>query len=150
MMARLVLAGLLVSTVLLPALTASADKDDRFMARLVARSFFRALQDEEVPALLPLCASRVSFDGRWVSGTEALRTALASLAARAKEQRLRLRQVEVLTYAEAVKRFGPPPARLKDAIRPGQMIALGAFQRGGLVAALAKSGPFYRITALSD
>ena len=132
-----------------PFASAQAKKVD-FMADLVARGFFRGLVGGQAASLEPLCSKRVSFDGRWVSGGKALSRELKKLVRRARRQQLKLRRIVLLPYDEAVKRFGPPPARLKGAGGRGRVVALAAFQRGGAAIILAREGRFWRVVALTD
>ncbi len=143
-MAAAALACLLMS----PAVSAQAKKVD-FMADLVARGFFRGLVGGEAAALVPLCSRQVSFDGRLVKAP-ALHKELGKLVGRAKRKQLKLRRIVLLSYEDTVKRFGPPPARLKGAGGRGRVVALAAFQRGGAVLILAKEGRFWRVVALTD
>ena len=134
---------------LLPAPVA-ADDDALFMARLVARGFFQAVQEREPAAMLPLCAEGVNFDGEQVQGRAKIKARLERLVARARQRNLRLKKVVVLRYLEAVKVLGPPPERLKKVLGKGKMVALAAFQRGGAVAVMARRGAFWRVVALTD
>lgn len=132
-----------------PSVSAQVKKVD-FMADLVARGFFRGLVGGEAASLEPLCSKRVSFDGRWVVRGKALSRELKKLARRARRQQLKLRRIVLLPFEEAVKRFGPLPARLKDAGGRGRVVALAAFQRGGAAIILAREGRFWRVVALTD
>lgn len=121
-----------------------------FLAELVATSFFRGLVDGRLAAIAPLCARRVSFDGRWIEGRLAQERQLQQVIQRARRTGLKLRGVWVLTQDEMVARFGAAPARLQAALRPGDLIALARFDRLGAVAALRREGRFYRVHLLSD
>lgn len=127
-----------------------ARDSDRFMALLVARSFFRALLSGNVDAALPLCARRVSFEGAQVQGTKQLRARLLKMAGRARAGGLKLKKVELLHLERMVERFGPPPARLKRSISPRDLIALARFNKQGALAVLRRDGRFWRISVLSD
>ncbi len=129
---------------------AAAQGDREFMAKLVARTFFRGLLSGNVEGVLPVCDKRVNLDGEWVKGTDALLARLKAVAARARELGVQLRRVEVMSYREAVKRFGPAPARLKGALGPGRMVALARFRSLGAVAVLRRIGPFWKIVAVTD
>lgn len=143
--------GLLLAPMLLHSpMVEAAEPDVQFMARLVAQSFFRGLLKGEVETALPLCARSFNFDGEQLKGTDAIKARLGQLAARAREQGLRLKRVEVLTVPQALKRFGPPPARIKKALGPGRMVALARFNMMGSVAVLARQGGFWRVHALTD
>jgi len=142
---------LLASLLLLAAVPARAEQGDRvFMAQLVGRTFFRGLLAGNVESLLPLCAEQVSLDGEVVKGREALLPRLKAMATRARELGIQLRRVEVLSYQEVVRRFGPPPERLRRSVGPGQLVVLARFSSLGAVAVLRRVGPFWKITAISD
>lgn len=100
--------------------------------------------------MLPLCAERVSFEGRWLAGEEQLRPALARLGERAQLRSLQLVDLHILSVEAMVARFGPPPERLRDAIRRGDSIVLARFNQQGAIAVMAKAGRFWRIKALTD
>lgn len=130
---------------------ASAQTGDReFMARLVARTFFRGLIAGGTASIVPLCARRLNLEGQWVSGREAIGERLKAMARRAREQGLQLRRIEVISYREAVRRFGPPPERLRGAVGPGRMVALARLNRLGAVAVLQRAGAFWKVAALTD
>lgn len=121
-----------------------------FMATLVTRSFFRGLLEGEVATVLPLCADRMSFDGQQVHGKQKIEQQLKQINQRARSHAIHLRRIQVLTYSEAIRRYGPPPARLKDSIRPGCLLALARFNTLGAVAVLKRNGPFWRVIAITD
>ena len=121
-----------------------------FMAELVARGFFRAVLERDVPAALPLCADEVSFDGQRVRGKANLERQLLQLAQRARSRGLQLLKVVVLTPREAVRRYGPPPARMRRSLPSGSMVALARFNHLGAVVVLGRQGGFWRVTGLTD
>lgn len=121
-----------------------------FMADLVARGFFRGLVAGKLGALEPLCSRQVNFDGRLVKGQARVKKKLQALIVRAKRHQLKLRRIVLMPYEDAVKRFGPPPARLKQSVGRGKVVALAAFGRGGAVAVLGREGRFWRVVALTD
>jgi hypothetical protein len=121
-----------------------------FMATLVTRSFFRGLLEGEVGTILPLCADTMSFDGTQVHGKQKIEQQLKQINRRALSHAIRLQRIQVLTYNEAIRRYGPPPDRLKGSIRPGQLVALARFNTLGAVAVLKRYGPFWRVIALTD
>ncbi len=128
----------------------AAEPDAEFMARLVAQSFFRGLLKGEIEAVFPLCAGTINFDGEQVKGSEAVKKKLEQLASRARDSGLRLKKVVVLTIPQVLQRYGPPPARIKKAVKPGRMVALARFNMMGAVAVLARTAGFWRIQALTD
>lgn len=148
-MSRRLTVWLALASLLIPAGLAAAPQPD-FMAQLVARSFFRGVVEGEVAVLAPLCANQVNFDGTLIKGTKAVRQQLAAMIKRARRQGLKLHKLLLLSYKEAVRQFGPPPARIARFIGPRDLIAVAAFQRSGAVAVLTRNGSFWRITALTD
>jgi hypothetical protein len=120
------------------------------MAQLVAKSFFRSLLAGDRDALRPLCAPAVSFDGETIRGEAAIARKLDELSARARRRKLQLRRVMLLDAATMKRHYGPPPARIKSAVRAGTMIALARFDQLGAVAVLARRGRFWRVVALTD
>lgn len=140
----------LVALVLVVAGPAAADNDREFMAQLVARTFFRSVLEGGGESVLPLCAPRVNLDGEWVKGREALTPRLRQMGQRAREQGLQLRKVVVVSYREAVRRYGPPPARLRGAVGPGKLVALARFNLRGAVAILGRVGAFWKVVAVTD
>ena len=140
-----------LALVLVRAPTARADEPDaRFVARLVAQSFFRGLIEGDISTVQPLCASTMSFDGERVRGDAAVKARLEQLADRARQGGLDLKKVEVIPVREAIQRFGPPPERIKAEVRPGNIVALARFNVLGAVAVLGRQSGFWRIHALTD
>jgi hypothetical protein len=129
---------------------AQGDKERVFMPELVARTLFRGLLEGTPAVVMPLCAEKVNLDGEWVSDKQELGRRFAAISRRAREQGLQLRQITVLSYAEAVRRFGPPPARLRDVARPGTQIALARLSALGAVVILRRVGPFWKVAGLTD
>lgn len=117
---------------------------------LVAKGFFHAVLEARLNDALAVCAPRVAFEGKWVSGETELQQELSRLIDRASSQTLQLRRVDVLSYREMVRRFGPPPNRLRQIVRPDDMLALARFDRRGAIAVLRQEGSFWRIAALTD
>lgn len=128
---------------------ARADAEVDFMAKLVARSFFQTLLSGEITALLPLCAKEVNFDGRRVKGVE-IGGRLRSMNKRARQHGLRLTRLTLLPWTEAVKRYGPPPARLGLKRRGRRVVALARFNTLGAAAILERVGPLWKVTAITD
>lgn len=120
------------------------------MATLVARSFFRGLLEGDVSTVLPLCTDSMSFDGEQVHGREKIEQRLKQINHRARAQGLQLRRIQVISYREAIRRYGAPPARLRNSVRPGRLIALARFNVLGAVVVLKRDGPFWRVNAITD
>lgn len=154
MSGRVASIGLAVALLAQPARGATTRLEDSpnvpFLAKLVARGFFSALLAGDLDAALPLCASRVDFDGASVAGKDAIRERLRQMALRARSRQLRLHRLVVLSRAEMWQRFGPAPARLRGSIRAGQFFALASFKGRGAIAVLGRTGRFYRVVALTD
>lgn len=146
----LALCALLLLSSTLQVQPSHAQPNRDFMVKLVSRSFFRALLEGEMEAVLPLCAERVNLDGQLIRSKEALKKRFTQISRRTRQLGIRLRKIQVISYAEAVERFGAPPQRLKPEVRPGTMVALARFNSRGAVAILKRSGTFWKIVALSD
>jgi hypothetical protein len=144
--AGLILLLLSVST---PA-AAEAQQVD-FMAKLVARSFVQALLSGEISATLPLCARTVNLDGQRVSGPKQLTARLERMSRRARQHGLRLEKLHLLPYTAAVKRYGPPPERLKaDLARGRKVVALARFNNLGAALFLRRTGQIWKVIAVTD
>lgn len=133
-----------------PIRAAPVEAADEGTAALVARGFFRALLDGRVSDLLPLCAESLNLDGQRVAAGPELRRALDALIQRARSETLILRGLELLSYAEMVGRYGPPPARLRASVGRRDLLAVARFNRLGAVAVLARKGRFWQVVALTD
>jgi len=143
-----VLAVLSVSVLAPPRPAAAGDRE--FMAKLVAQTFFRALLEGTVETALPLCSKRVNLDGTWVEVPGVLERRLRAMSVHAREQGVRLTRVTVLPHGVVVRRFGPPPARLRGATGPGRLVALARFNTAGAVAVLRRTGAFWKVVAVTD
>jgi len=134
---------------LLAQLSQSEGQDQ--LARLVAKSFFAALVRGDVDAMRAVCLDRVSFDGHWIEGEPELRQALAALSERAQLRALRLKRLLIVSREEMIRLYGPPPARLADAVDKRDQMVLARFNRQGAVAVLTKRDRHHwRIKALTD
>ncbi len=127
-----------------------AQSSSKFMAKLVARSFFHGLFEGDIDSTLPLFGKVVNFDGELLKDPQSIRQRLESIKQRVQSQGLRLRQIEVLSLPEAIRRFGPPPRRLKQSLRPRCLIAMARLNTLGVVAILQREGSFYKIVGLTD
>jgi hypothetical protein len=121
-----------------------------FTAEMVARTFFHGLLEGRPEAALQLCAAEVNLDGQRVRDRGELQRALGAISTRARSRSLSLRQLLLLEPGEALRRYGPPPRRLGDALRPGRLVALARFGSLGAAAVLRREGGFWRVTALTD
>lgn len=139
----IVAAGLVTAA---PALAGDVD----FMATLVARSFFQGLLTGQPSAIFPLCGKQVSFDGEIIKKPGALKKKLRELNSRARRRGLKLEKLLVIPYREAVRRYGPPPARLRGSVGRGKVVALARFNHLGAVAILQRRGPFWKVIAITD
>ena len=90
-------------------------EDLYFQQTELARNFLAALADGDIDELLELGADPFSFDGREVAGRKLLRRAWQRLARRksALLRRLPEARVETMLFADAIERFGPPPAKFR-------------------------------------
>lgn len=97
------------------AATKLTHEDLYFPQTELAKNFVAALAGADVSRLLELGADPFSFDGREVSGREQLSQAWRQLAEKktALWHRLQDAHIETMLYADAVERFGPPPAKFR-------------------------------------
>jgi hypothetical protein len=137
-------------TLLLFAAPAYAAPVSDFTAELVARSFVRSLLEGRPQSALPLCGAEVNLDGRKLRDRTELLQALEAVSARARRRGLRLRQLVVLEAAEAVRRFGQPPRRLRGSVVPGSLVVLARLNHLGAAVLLRREGGFWRVTGLTD
>jgi len=143
--------ALITAALIAASVAPAAGADSPFMAKLVARGFFRALIAGDVETMLPMCAAEVDLDGLRVRRSKGLRAALAALVKRARAAQLELAWIRVLDHRQMLARFGKAPTRIARSVKPGRRYALARFSHpGGAVAVLAKIGRFYRVVALTD
>lgn len=141
--------ALLLAVFAVPRPEAAAEPAD-VTAELVARSFFGGLLSGQTASLVPLCAREVSFDGEWVRDETALRAKLEQMSTRARQRGLRLKLVQVMPVDEAVRRYGPPPRRLRPSLARASRVALARFNVRGAVALLRLESGFWRLIAITD
>jgi hypothetical protein len=72
------------------------------------------------------------------------------MAVHAREHGVKLKRVTILSHGQVVRRFGPPPARLRGASGPGRLVALARFNTAGAVAVLGRVGAFWKVVAVTD
>lgn len=121
-----------------------------FVAELVARSFVRALLEGDAPTALGLCAERVSMDGEWAQGRAAIEAQILAMQGRVRTFGLKLQHLAVLPHAEVVRRFGPPPERLRGVAGPGRLVALARLNTLGVAIILGRAGGLWKVVGLSD
>jgi hypothetical protein len=92
----------------------------------------------------------MNLDGRRLRDRAELQQALEALSTRARQRGLRLRLLVLLDAREAVRRFGPPPRRIRGSFGPDRLVALARLSQLGAVALLRREGGFWRVTALTD
>src|SRR5947209_6408033 len=85
---------------------------DRAAVALVAARFFDALLGGRAEELASLCRNDFSFDGHRASGAEDLKVRWAEVFTRRDGGKYTLYDIDLLSAAEAVARWGKPPKRI--------------------------------------
>jgi hypothetical protein len=96
-----------------------------------ARAFVAAMGAENPEALLSLCADRFNFDGRVVTGRDEIERIFRWILSRhrpslAGKQKIK---IEILSWAQAQERFGPPPKKFAAAFPTGTLVAAVTFEK---------------------
>jgi len=140
---------MVVLLALLVALAPSrATNEPDYVATLVGRAFLRAVAERDVDRAANLCGPSVNFDGIEASGRD-VRRYLARMTDRLP-QGYTFKTVRVLSYHEAVLRFGPPPTRLHTTKQTTAVVVFGRLPKLGLIAILNKQRGRWRVVALTD
>ncbi len=138
-----------VSLALLVALAPSGTSHEPdYVATLVGRAFLRAVAERDVSRAKRLCASAVNFDGIKASG-QTVHRLLKQMTSRMPEG-YQFKAVRVLSYRDAVTRFGRPPARIRIAKPATAVVIFGRLPKLGLIAILNKQRGRWRVVALTD
>lgn len=122
------------------------------LGEMVARNFVDHLANRDLGRTTALMSAKVNFDGRLAEGEEA-QTALLTRTLAAHPARIRFTRVTVMTGAQAVARFGKPPARLGLADLDRALVVLARRKTGGLVIVLEEEDRIpgrWRVIALTD
>ncbi len=116
---------------------------------LVGKAFLRAVADRDAKSGLPLCADRVSFDGKIVKGAKNIFSRLEEMFSRIPRE-TRFIKVIGMDHNEMLARFGPPPDRMASLRIKNSIFVLGRLNKGGLIVILEKVEGRYRVTGLTS
>jgi len=122
------------------------------LGEMVARNFVDHLANRDLGRTTALMSSKVNFDGRVAVGEEA-QTALLQRTLAAHPAQIRFLRVTVMTGAQALSRFGRPPARLGAVNLDRALVVLARRKNGGLVIVLEEEDRIpgrWRVVALTD
>jgi len=129
--------------------TQPAENERTQVARAALR-FLDALVAGEPDALADASAERFSFDGQVETGRDAVRREWrARLEWRAGEPAALL-DLDLRPAADAVARYGPPPARVASLARPGTWVAAANVSGRAVVLFLVRSGGGWTVAGMHD
>ncbi len=129
--------------------TAPPRKGPDYVAVLVSRTFLRAIAEGDLKQAVSLCGPTVDFDGHTASNPTTIQKRIADLIHRFPDG-YRFRTVVMMSYKQAVERFGPPPQRLNPSSLKGSVVAFGRLPYKGLVLFVSKRSGRWRVVAMSD
>lgn len=123
---------------------------DRVQVAAAAARFFQALLARRPADLAALCALTFSFDGKLVSGADAIRARWADLVAAHGGAMYTLLDLEILALADAQARYGKPPKRLAALAAPGSWVALGNLSGRPTFVFYSRQGNAWLATGIHD
>lgn len=123
---------------------------EREQVVLAARAFLDALAAGDADALARGSAERFSFDGDAQSGRDAVRRTWREIVAGRPGPAPRVNGVDVLPAADALARFGKPPARVAALARPGVWVAVGDVGGRAVVLFVAREGGRLAVLGIHD
>jgi hypothetical protein len=123
---------------------------EREDAERAARAFLEALVARDADALAAASAERFSFDGDAQGGREAVRRTWRTILAGREGEPPRIRALEILAAADAIARFGRPPARIAPLARPGVLVAVADVGGRTVVLFLARDGGRMAVLGMHD
>ena len=97
-----------------------------------------------------LCAPTFSFDGKVVSGADAIRGRWADLVAAHGGIAYALLDLEIVASSDAQARYGKPPKRLAALAAPGSWIALANLSGRATFVFYARQGNAWLATGIHD
>ncbi len=118
------------------------------IAVLVGSAFLRAVGEKDLEAALPLCAQKVSFNGKIIQGKKKVALQLKKMLERVPPE-TRFRKVIGLSSEEMYAKFGPPPKRISTLSLKKAVFVLGRLYKGGLIVILDKVDGRYKIVGLT-
>jgi hypothetical protein len=119
-------------------------------ATRAALRFLDALVAADAEALVAAGAERFSFDGRVESGRDAVLRSWREILSRRAGSRPSLLDLDVRPAAEAIARYGPPPARVASLAAPGRWVAVANVSGRALVLFLARTGAGWTVAGVHD
>jgi hypothetical protein len=127
-----------------------AKSSERMQVAAAAARFFQALLARRPADLAALCAPTFSFDGKVVSGIDAVRGRWADLVAARSGATYALLDLEILASSDAQARHGKPPKRLAALAAPGSWIALANLSGRATFVFYARQGDAWLATGIHD
>jgi hypothetical protein len=118
------------------------------IAVLVGSAFLRAVGEKDIEAALPLCAQKVSFNGKIIEGKKKVALRLKKMLDRVPPE-TRFRKVIGLSSEEMYEKFGPPPKRISTLSLKKAVFVLGRLYKGGLIVILDTVDGRYKIIGLT-
>jgi hypothetical protein len=119
---------------------APASDAERAQVARAALRFLDALVARDAAALAAASADKFSFDGQVETGRDAIRRAWREHLSRREGSRAAVLDLDVRPAADAVARYGPPPARVAPLASRGTWIAFANVSGRAVVVFLAR-GP---------
>jgi hypothetical protein len=127
-----------------------AKPSERLQVAAAAARFFQALLARRPADLAALCAPTFSFDGKVVSGADAVRGRWADLVAGHGGDTYALLDLEIVASSDAQARYGKPPKRLAALAAPGSWIALANLSGRATFVFYARQGNAWLATGIHD
>ncbi|MHB8417228.1 MAG: hypothetical protein ACYDCL_04070 [Myxococcales bacterium] len=110
----------------------------------------RALIARDIETLVQLTPAPFSFDGAVAHTAAEVRQRWAEVLDRHPVERLRLYDVQVMSYDAAVQKYGKPPARLAGAPLAGSQVAVANLNGRATVVVWRKRAHGYAAVAITD
>ncbi|HEY6100061.1 MAG TPA: hypothetical protein VIW03_11560, partial [Anaeromyxobacter sp.] len=133
-----------------PAPAVPGSEAERAQVARAALRFLDALVAGDAAALAAASADRFSFDGQVETGRDAIRRAWKDHLARREAPKAALLDLDVRPAADAVARYGPPPARVAPLAARGTWVAFANVSGRAVVLFLARSPAGWTVTGLHD
>jgi hypothetical protein len=119
------------------------------VARAALR-FLDALVAGDPDALTAASAERFSFDGQVETGRDTVRREWRTHLDRRAGRAAALLDLDLRPAADAVARYGPPPARVSSLARPGAWVAVANVSGRAVVLFLVRSGGGWTVAGMHD
>ncbi|MGB8930947.1 MAG: hypothetical protein WCC48_06820, partial [Anaeromyxobacteraceae bacterium] len=123
---------------------------ERGQALAAALDFVNALLRGDAPALAAASTPLFSFDGESKEGRELLTRRWREIFASRGASGETLRDLIVLTAAEATAQLGPPPSRVAGLLRPDGWIAVADVSGRPVVLFLVRQGNRFAVAGMHD